>query len=229
MRAILVLLSTALFIAAPALTPPFTGYPPEMFPVRVDRPFIQPAGYAFSIWGLIYLWLLVHALAGLRQGRGSTWDPMRPSLIAALLLGSAWLAIAGSLPILATLVILVMAILAVSAFLAAPGGADRWLAQAPVALFAGWLTAAASVSAGVVLAGYGWLSNSASALTMLVLALGVATSVQLRRPAMPLYAASVVWAAAGIAVVNRTEAPGVALAALAGATLLAGLVLWRAR
>ena len=56
-------------VAAPALTPSFTGYDPATFPVRIDRPAIQPAGYAFSIWGLIYLWLLVHAGYGLFKRR----------------------------------------------------------------------------------------------------------------------------------------------------------------
>ena len=96
-------------VAAPALTPAFTGYDPATFPVRIERPAIQPAGYAFSIWGLIYLWLLAHAAFGLLKRRN---DPafLRPALplLVSGLLGSVWLAIASSAPITATLVILVM-------------------------------------------------------------------------------------------------------------------------
>ena len=49
MRAILILIATAAFIAAPAVTTPFTGYDPGMFPVVIAHPSIQPAGYAFAI------------------------------------------------------------------------------------------------------------------------------------------------------------------------------------
>ena len=48
---LILLVATLAFIAAPALTPPFMGYDPGLFPVRIDRPAIQPAGYAFAIWG----------------------------------------------------------------------------------------------------------------------------------------------------------------------------------
>ena len=48
---LILLVATLAFIAAPALTPPFMGYDPGLFPVRIDRPSIQPAGYAFAIWG----------------------------------------------------------------------------------------------------------------------------------------------------------------------------------
>ena len=37
------------------------GYDPGQFPVVIARPSIQPAGYAFAIWGLIYAWLMAHA------------------------------------------------------------------------------------------------------------------------------------------------------------------------
>ncbi len=43
------LLAILAMVAAPALTPAFTGYDPATFPVRIERPAIQPAGYAFSI------------------------------------------------------------------------------------------------------------------------------------------------------------------------------------
>ena len=209
-------------VAAPALTPAFTGYDPATFPVRIDRPAIQPAGYAFSIWGLIYLWLLAHAAFGLlkRKSDPAFLRPALPLLISGLL-GSVWLAIASTAPLMATAVILVMGALAMLAYLRADPVQDRWLLAAPLAIYAGWLTAACGVSVGVILAGYGILSNTASALAMLAVVIGVALVVQARRPAMPVYGATVFWAAIGVVVAKWADTPMVAYTAIVGAALVA--------
>lgn len=215
------LLAILAMVAAPALTPAFTGYDPGTFPVRIERPAIQPAGYAFSIWGLIYLWLLAHAVFGLVKRRD---DPafLRPALplLVSGLLGSVWLAIAGSAPLLATLTILVMGGLALLAYLRADPLQDRWMLAAPLAIYAGWLTAACGVSVGVILAGHGLLSDSGSALVMLGAVIAVTLWVQARRPAMPVYGATVVWAAIGIIAANRGKNLTVSAAAAAGAILV---------
>ena len=216
------LLAILAMVAAPALTPAFTGYDPATFPVRIERPAIQPAGYAFSIWGLIYLWLLAHAAFGLLKRRN---DPafLRPALplLVSGLLGSVWLAIASSAPITATFVILVMGGLAMLAYLRADQTQDRWLLAAPLAIYAGWLTAACGVSVGVILAGYGVLSNTGAALLMLTVVIAVALFVQARRPGMPVYGAIVVWAAIGVVLANWADAPIVAYTAAGGAMIVA--------
>ena len=216
------LLAILAMVAAPALTPAFTGYDPATFPVRIERPAIQPAGYAFSIWGLIYLWLLAHAVFGLLKRRN---DPafLRPALplLVSGLLGSVWLAIASSAPITATFVILVMGGLAMLAYLRADQAQDRWLLAAPLAIYAGWLTAACGVSVGVILAGYGVLSNTGAALLMLTVVIAVALFVQARRPGMPVYGATVVWAAVGVVLANWADTQTVALTAAGGAVIVA--------
>lgn len=216
------LLAILAMVAAPALTPAFTGYDPATFPARIERPAIQPAGYAFSIWGLIYLWLLAHAGFGLLKRRH---DPafLRPALplLISGLLGSVWLAIASSAPVTATLVILVMGGLAMLAYLRADQTQDRWLLAAPLAIYAGWLTAACGVSVGVILAGYGLLSNTGAALVMLAVVIAVALVVQARRPGMPVYGATVVWAAIGVVLANWADTQTVALTAAGGAVIVA--------
>ncbi len=224
MRAFIILLASVAFVVAPAVTPPFMGYDPAIFPVNIPRPSVQPAGYAFAIWGVIYLWLLVHAGFGLWQRRDDpVWDKTRLPHFGALALGTVWLAIAGGYPITATVTIIAMAALTLTAFLSASRTQDRWLLQAPLALFAGWLTAASCVSLGVILAGYGWLSDTASALVMLAVVLAIAIAVQIRRPEMPLYSVAVVWAALGIVVVNWGVNPTVAYAAVLGASVQWGV------
>jgi hypothetical protein len=227
MRAILVLLATAAFVLAPSITPPFRGYEPGMFPVLIARPAIQPAGYAFAIWGVIYTWLAVHAVVGLWHRADAAWERVRLPHFGALALGAVWLAVAGGYPITATVAILVMAGCAVASFLRADEQTDRWLVQAPLALFAGWLTAASMVSTGVVLAGYGWLGDSASAYAMLAVVLAVALTMQGLRPRMPIYSVAVVWAAVGVAVVNWPGNAPVAMAAMGGALVQASFAGWR--
>ena len=224
------LLAVLAFVAAPALTPPFTGYDPGMFPVRIERPSVQPAGYAFAIWGLIYAWLLAHAAFGLLRRRD---DPLFKRVALPLLLASAfgavWLAIAAAAPIWAEVIILLMAVFAITAYLWADPAQDRWLLAAPTAIFAGWLTAASAVSTGVLLSGYGVLSDTACALAMLAVVLAVALTIQIKRPGLPVYGATVVWAIIGLVVANWGQNPTVAYAAIAGAALMAATTLARLR
>jgi hypothetical protein len=223
--AVLVLLLTAAFIAAPSVTTPFMGYDPASFPVVIARPSIQPAGYAFALWGIIYLWLLVHAVFGMTRRLDAVWERVRLPHLGSLALGTAWLAIASGYPLTATVAIVVMAGFTLAAFIAADPAQDRWLLQGPLGLFAGWLTAASMVSVGVMVAGYGWLSDTTTALAMLAVILVTAIAVQTRRPSMPTYSAAVVWAAIGVAVVNWQDNPTVAYAAAFGAVIQATVAL----
>ena len=86
---ILTLLATVAFVAAPAVTPPFMGYAPDQFGVLIVRPAIQPAFYAFAIWGVIYPWLMAQAAFGLwRRADDPAWQPSRLPLLAAVVLGT---------------------------------------------------------------------------------------------------------------------------------------------
>ena len=215
-RAILILVLTVAFGVAPYITTPFRGFDPALFPINIPRPSIQPIGWAFAIWGLIYVALAVHAIFGWRQRMEDLdWDHIRRPLGAALLVGSVWLWVATKNPFAATFGIWAMLACAVAALLRAKPGKDRWLLTFPVAIFAGWLTAAANVSLGVMIAGYGLLTDTESAVAMLALTLAIGVVVQLRRPFAPEYGATVIWALIGIIAANW--APNVTVAAIAGA------------
>jgi hypothetical protein len=188
---------------------------------------IQPAGYAFAIWSVIYLWLILHAGFGLWQRQEDpAWARVRPALAVALVLGTVWLAIAGADPVWATVVILVMAVAAITAFLQAPTEPDRWLLSAPLAIFAGWLTAASLVSSGILLTGYGYTENDEAAMDVLGVILILAPLVQSRRPRMPIYTLTVVWALVGVAVANWGTGTHIAWAPLAVAAVLLAAAGW---
>ncbi|MES2914502.1 MAG: hypothetical protein V4753_05210 [Pseudomonadota bacterium] len=228
--ALMLLLATIAFGLAPLVTPPFTGYDPTMFPVRIERPAIQPAGYAFAIWSVIYLWLILHAGFGLwKRAEDAFWAPVRLPLTAAVVVGAVWLWIAGVSAIWGTVTIWIMAGAALLAFLRAPTEPDRWLLSGPLAIFAGWLTAASAVSTGVLVAGYGVLSDTGAALAMLGLVLVIALVVQARKARMPVYGLTVIWALAGVIAVNRGDNVLVAGAAAVGAVVMLGTLAWRWR
>lgn len=221
MKAILLLTSAIAFATAPLLVPSFNGFDPQDFPYPPLDPPIQPAGYAFAIWGLLYLWLLAHSGFGLlKRAEDRGWDAPRWPLITSLTLGAIWLETATQMPVTAVLLIWVMTGAAVMALLRCPPGQDRWLLRAPIAVYAGWLTAAAGVGTGVALTGYGIGSPVAVALAMLALILALALAVQMRVPA-PEYGAAVIWALVAVLVANVTSAPLVALAALVGGGIVA--------
>lgn len=227
MKAVLLLTATLAFIVSPLLAPDFRGYDPADFPVPRAEPLAQPASYAFSIWGLIYLWLAVHAGRGL-LGRADDpdWDRPRWPLFVSVGLGASWLAVANAAPVVATVQIWVMLAGAIAALLRTPPAREPLLLVMPVALYAGWLTAAASVSVGVVLGGYGVAGEAAAAVVALVLATALAVWVQWRVPHAFLYGAGVIWALIGVAVANAGRAPVLALLAALAAGAVA-VVSWR--
>lgn len=219
--ALLILALTVAFAVSPAFTDPFTGYRADQLPIPQTDPPIQPDGYAFSIWGLIYGWLIVSAGYGLwRRADDPGWDRVRWPLAVSLTLGIFWLAIANTSAIWATVVIFGMLVFAVLALLRAPR-ADRWWLQAPVAIYAGWLTAASFVSLGATAAGYGLLAGPVGwAFIGIAGALAVALAVLRARAWAPEYALPLIWALIAIAVKNGAGLPAVTGLALAGAAVI---------
>ena len=200
--AVLTLLAAVAFAAAPFLSSGFNGFSANQFPIPQIDPPIQPAGYAFSIWGLIYLWLIAGTGFGaFARPRAQDWLAARLPLLISLVVGSFWIAVAQVSVIWATVMIWVMLVTALAA-LVRSGTGDRWLQREPMGVYAGWLTAASSVSVGLMLAGYGFVSQTVAAFIGLALALGIAVAMQKLRPDSVAYTAAVIWALVGVIVGN---------------------------
>lgn len=226
MKAIFVFTAALAFVLSPLASEGFNGFRPDQFPVPQVEPPVQPAGYAFAIWGVIYLWLIAGAAFGLFARHDSEeWAAMRWPLIGSLVIGAAWIPVAQSSPVQATVMIWLMLGLAVWSLLAA-GPGDRIWQRGPVALYAGWLTAASCVALALVLAGHGYLGAQAAALVIIPVALAIALGVQTLRADAPEYALGVIWALVGIIVANSASANWpVLVLALLGIGVLAGLAL----
>ncbi len=228
--AILTLVVSVTFAVSPFFVTSFAGFDPSLVPVPQDNPPVQPAGYAFSIWGLLYVWLIVSAGFGLvKRAEHPAWQPARPWLLASLAMGTFWLALAERTPIGATVLIWAMLATALVALFKTPKR-DRWWYQAPIATYAGWLTAASSVSVGLLLAGWGILEATPAALVALMIALVLGLFVQSRVMRAPGYALALIWALIAVVVSNSDplNTPVAGLAAL-GAVLFTAMLILRRR
>ncbi|WJS84168.1 tryptophan-rich sensory protein [Paracoccus sp. TOH] len=194
---ILVLLLALAFAAAPLLSGGFNGFRPEQFPVTDAWP-AQPAGWAFSIWGLIYLALIVAAAIGALRG-GTGWARAAGPLGISLAVGVFWIAAANHAPLLATAMIVVMAGFAILAW--QRSGPAIWQ-RLPLGLYAGWLTAATGVALSAVLTGYGLLPARTAAVLMLLAVLAVATVILTRPRSDWTFTPALIWALIGVIAAN---------------------------
>ncbi len=208
------------FAASPFFVRDFAGFDPNLFPVPQDNPPVQPAGYAFAIWGIIYGWLILGLGWGLINARqDGQWHDMRKPLCVSLVVGCGWLAVALLSPIWASVLIWVMLLSALVALFVAPVGDQTWAAW-PVGLYAGWLSAASCVSLGLLAAGYGWMSETTAALVFVGLAILIGGFVQGALRRAPTYGIAVIWALVAVVVQNIDSTPMVAYVAGGGALVL---------
>jgi len=229
MRAV-ALLSVVLcltFAGSTFVVPDFGGFDADQFPISQESPPVQPAGYAFAIWGLIYLWLLVGMGFGLaKRAEDPAWHAMRAPLCLSLAVGSIWLPVAVSSAFWAAILIWVMLIPALVALFRAPEK-DAGFALLPVGLYAGWLSAASCVALGLVAAGWGYLDAQTAAFAFIFLALVIASAVQSQLGRGPSYGLAVIWALVAIVVQNLSTNPTAAALAAGGALALLHPV-WKA-
>jgi translocator protein len=170
---------------------------------------ITPAGYAFSVWGLIYLGMILFSLYQMLPAQ--TANPhflrTRTIYIASCVANCAWIYFWVHERIwLATVVIFIL--LAALAFInlhlrGANSIVETWLVRVPFSIYFGWVTVAAIINAAVALVFAGVESSNTTAtvwacvLIVAASALGVLIRLKLSIGA---YALTVAWALTAIAV-----------------------------
>ena len=225
MAAWLVLIAAIAFGIAPFITEGFAGFRPDQFPIPQENAPVQPAGYAFAIWSVIYLWLIIHAVMGVWRHRDDpAWEQTRWPLIISLAVGAFWIKVATLSVIWATVLIWIMCFSALWAVFMAREGGPKWALALPLGLYAGWLSAASPVALGLLGAGYGILGDATAwAWIMLLLATGFAWMNQMTFVGVWTYGGAVAWALFAIALKNFPTLPIFAAAALIGAVIIAAL------
>jgi benzodiazapine receptor len=198
--------------------------------------FVIPAGYVFSIWGLIYLLLAAFTLDQARPSR--TTDPTlrRLGWLPALtgVLNAGWILLfhyelfALTVPVM---VALLLTLIRIAAILFADRrrltGLMRWTVRLPFSVYLGWITVAtiANVAQALDSLGVDTGATPPEPIASGVLLLGLAIALTfVWRFADIAYGAVIVWAYAGIAV-KEAETVLVPWVAATGATAVALLVL----
>lgn len=206
-----------------------TGEISDRFPI-----LFVPAGYVFSIWGLIYLALIAFAIYTVtpkgRQDEGV--DAIAWWFVAANLFNTAWILLWHNLEFPLTLMaILGLLISLIAIYLMLGVGksqrprVEKLLVETPFSIYLGWATVAVVANVTQVLYAVGWrgvpLSEAAWAVIMLLIAgvLGVLMILRHKELAYPLV---LTWAFVGIWVKQGQE-PLVAVTALVLGILLAVL------
>ena len=202
--------------------------------------WIDPAGYAFSIWGLIYLTSLVLAGYQARASRGH--DPaltgLRVPLAVAFALNGVWIiAFQQEAFVLAQAIIVgLTAALAVGyaglARRGRPGSrAERWVVLATVGLYLGWATVATAAGFSTTLLAEGitelGLPTQAWAVLILIAAGAIATAITAAGPPEPGFPLAATWALAAIRVEQIPDRPVVGAIAAVSATAVLVALAWR--
>jgi benzodiazapine receptor len=196
--------------------------------------YFVPAGYVFSIWGLIYLGLGAFAVFQALPAQRENPRLRRTGYLFALscLANGAWLVLwhyelfaLTQAAMIALLLLLITIYLRLDIGRAEVSVAERWLVHVPFSIYLGWITVATIANATSLLdylAWSGWgIGPQAWAVIMLIAATAIALAVGLTRRDIA-YLLVIVWAFVGIAV-KHSGTPVVSTAAWATAAVV-GLV-----
>ena len=127
-----------------------TGTISDLYPT-----VITPAGYAFSIWSLIYLGLVAFSIWQLIPANVARFQPLRSLYIFTCALNCAWLFFWHANQIVlcfAILFALCLSLGAISYILRKPESlGDTWIVQATFGVYFGWVTVASLVNFMVML------------------------------------------------------------------------------
>jgi hypothetical protein len=199
---------------------------------RFDVYFV-PAGYVFSIWGVIYLGLIAFAIYQALPSQRDNPRLIRVGYLFALscVANIAWLFLWHYELFPLTLIAMVALLGLLIGIYTRLGigreeapAAEQWLVRLPFSIYLGWVSVATIANVTSLLDYLGWngwgISEVAWTMVMLVIGAGLTTVVSLSRRDVA-YALVIVWAFVGIAV-KHTGTPTVAITAVVAAVWAAG-------
>jgi len=210
LRVLLLILAALAQIAASA-APRLLGWEHDISSrsQSLPTPIVAP-GWAFSIWGLIFLGSLAFAIYAALPGQLTSpvyrkvgWLAVALFTLAAL--WELWVPIKSLDAVSAVMIFTQVGLGLLIVFTIANSGQlglwDKVLMQAPLSLFAGWITAAAFVGLGSVLMHHG-VSPSLSFYAGMVVAIAAIALWTTWTAGGWFYAAAVLWALGGIIMAN---------------------------
>jgi len=203
------------------------------------RVYFVPAGYVFSIWGLIYLALIAFAVYQALPAQRENPHLRRIGYLFALgcVANSAWIFLwhyeffeLTLVAMFGLLLLLIAVYLRLDIGRARVSTAEKWLVHIPFSIYLGWITVATIANVTSVLYYLNWngwgIRPEVWAVIMLVVGAGIASAVSISRGDVA-YVLVIVWAFVGIAV-KHAATPLVAITAglmalIVALTLLVGV------
>ncbi|KQM97622.1 hypothetical protein [Sphingomonas sp. Leaf25] len=194
---------------------------------------VTPAGWAFAIWGPLYLGTLV--FAGYQALPANRYDPLLARLrwpaagaffgngLWALYTQSFGLSIVSVAIILFTLGCLLRAYRTLAAWPTRFSAGARWCAVLPLSALTSWLTVASTVNIAAALRFHGVDAGESAPLiaaAVMIVASAIGALALLRSAGNPPYALVFLWALTAIHAAGGSTSAPVALAALAGGALI---------
>lgn len=205
--------------------------------------YFVPAGYVFSIWGLVYIGMIAFAIYQALPAQRDNPRLRRVGYLFAVanLANVAWLFLWHYeqfpwtlLAMFTLLVLLIATYLGLGIGRSRVAAAEMWSIRVPISIYLGWITVATIANVTSVLDYAGWggwgIAPQAWAVIMLVVTAAVSVAMWLSRADVA-YLLVIVWAAIGIAV-KHAATPSVTITAwiVAGVVvLLAALAVIRRR
>ena len=199
-----------------------------------------PAGYVFSIWGLIYLALIGFAVfqalpaqQNNRFVRATGWW-----FALSCLANTLWIVFwhygyyALTLVMMVTLLVSLIVIYRRLVALGNPDTATRWLVRFPFSLYLGWITVATVANASAVFVDLGWDGSPLSPVTWTVVMIAVAAGLSFLmsyRHRDLAYSGVIVWALIGILLKQMAYAPIVAACVIAMGAIVSGAIAFQWR
>jgi hypothetical protein len=153
--------------------------------------YFTPAGYAFAIWGIIYLALVAQAIylvwAAFSKAIDSDFiSQMGPYLIMTNCLNAAWLWFwltentgLSVVVMLAMLFALIILILNLRMNLPSQRKTGNWLVRFPISIYAGWITVATVANISAYLAKINWAGWGISEVTWAIVMITIAALVNI--------------------------------------------------
>lgn len=192
------------------------GVTPSEISDRYPTP-ITPAGYAFSIWSVIYIGMIAFSIYQLLPANAERFRRIRSLYILTCALNCGWIYMWHSDQIAICLVLIFL--LAACLFLInldlkqTNGPQEYWLAKAPFSIYFGWVTAATLVNFAILLVHLEMSVSTGLGIGLILLAatLGVIIRIKLVNY---LYPIAIAWALTAIGVKQSGQTLIVVAAAL---------------
>lgn len=175
-----------------------------------------PAGLTFSIWGVIYLLLLIQVLSMLSSRRSATEQSIGWWLVLNFILNASWILAWHYEQLVLSLVIMLSLLATLALKNRSLMGSTDTLARVTFGVYLGWICIATIANVTALLVFYGWhgavFDEWIWTVLLILIGAGVVTWV-MRQLSNPFLALAVCWAFLGIILKRSQDYPAIAIAA----------------